>query len=204
VRICEGQRSNGRSIAVTLLLDLSESLNDKVPGSSQSILELSQEAVALLAWTVEQLGDPLAIAGFHSNSRHDVRYLHIKGFGEHWGDVVKSRMAAMQAGYSTRMGAAMRHAAHTLTSQKTDTKLLLVLTDGRPSDVDVSDEAQLVHDTRQAVKELAAQGITTYCINLDAKADAYVRDIFGKQYTVVDQIASLPEKLPKLFMRLTK
>ncbi len=203
-RICESQSSNGRSIAVTLLLDLSESLNDKVPGSSQSILELSQEAVALLAWTVDQLGDPLAIAGFHSNSRHDVRYLHIKGFGEHWGDAVKSRMAAMQAGFSTRMGAAMRHAAHTLASQKTDVKLLLVLTDGSPSDVDVSDEALLVQDARQAVKELATQGITTYCINLDAKADAYVRDIFGKQYTVVDRIATLPEKLPKLFMRLTK
>ena len=204
MRICESQRSNGRSIAVTLLLDLSESLNDKVPGSSQSILELSQEAVALLAWTVEQLGDPLAIAGFHSNSRHDVRYLHIKGFGEHWGDAVKSRMAAMQAGYSTRMGAAMRHAAHTLSNQNTDTKLLLVLTDGCPSDVDVSDEDLLVQDARQAVKELTTQGITTYCINLDAKADGYVRDIFGKQYTVVDRIATLPEKLPRLFMHLTK
>jgi nitric oxide reductase activation protein len=204
VRICQSHRSNGRSIAVTLLLDLSESLNDKVPGSAQSILELSQEAVALLAWTVEQLGDPLAIAGFHSNSRHDVRYLHIKGFGEHWGDDVKRRLAAMQAGYSTRMGAAMRHAAHTLSMQKTDSKLLLVLTDGRPSDVDVADEALLVQDARQAVKELAAQGITTYCINLDAKADSYVQDIFGKQFTVVDRIASLPERLPKLFMRLTK
>jgi uncharacterized protein YegL len=204
VRICESQRSNGRSIAVTLLLDLSESLNDKVPGSAQSILELSQEAVALLAWTVEQLGDPLAIAGFHSNSRHDVRYLHIKGFGEHWGDAVKSRLAAMKAGYSTRMGAAMRHAAHTLSNQKTDTKLLLMLTDGCPSDVDVSNEALLVQDARQAVKELTTQGITTYCISLDAKADAYVRDIFGKQYTVVDRIDTLPEKLPKLFMRLTK
>ena len=204
VRICESQRSNGRSIAVTLLLDLSESLNDKVPGSSQSNLELSQEAVALLAWTVEQLGDPLAIAGFHSNSRHDVRYLHIKGFGERWGDAVKSRLAAMQAGYSTRMGAAMRHAAHTLANQKTDAKLLLVLTDGCPSDVDVSDEDLLVLDARQAVKELTTQGITTYCINLDAKADGYVRDIFGKQYTVVDRIDTLPEKLPKLFMRLTK
>lgn len=204
VRICESQCGNGRSIAVTLLLDLSESLNDKVPGDSQSILELSQEAVALLAWTVEQLGDPLAIAGFHSNSRHDVRYLHIKGFGEHWGDGVKSRVAAMKACYSTRMGAAIRHAAHTLSTQKTDTKLLLVLTDGRPSDVDVSDEALLVQDARQAVKELVAQGISTYCINLDAKADGYVRDIFGKQYTVVDRIATLPEKLPKLFMHLTK
>jgi nitric oxide reductase activation protein len=110
----------------------------------------------------------------------------------------------MQAGYSTRMGAAMRHAAHTLSMQKTDSKLLLVLTDGRPSDVDVADEALLVQDARQAVKELAAQGITTYCINLDAKADSYVQDIFGKQFTVVDRIASLPERLPKLFMRLTK
>jgi nitric oxide reductase activation protein len=80
----------------------------------------------------------------------------------------------------------------------------LVLTDGRPSDVDVSDEALLVQDARQAVRELATQGISTYCINLDAKADGYVRDIFGKQYTVVDRVASLPEKLPKLFMRLTK
>jgi uncharacterized protein YegL len=202
-RICQSHRSDGRSIAVTLLLDLSESLNDKVPGSIQSILELSQEAVALLAWTVEQLGDPLAIAGFHSNTRHDVRYLHIKGFGEHWGEAVKGRMAAMQAGYSTRMGAAIRHAAHTLATQKAESKLLLVLTDGRPSDVDADDEALLVKDARQSVKELAAQGITSYCINLDAKADSYVRDIFGKQFTVVDRIGTLPERLPKLFMRLT-
>jgi nitric oxide reductase NorD protein len=78
------------------------------------VLQLSQEAVSLLAWAVQQLGDPLAIAGFHSNTRHDVRYLHIKGFGEQWDDAVKARLAAMQAGYSTRMGAALRHAARTL------------------------------------------------------------------------------------------
>ena len=203
-RITQSHRSSGRSIAVTLLLDLSESLNDTVPGSGQSILELSQEAVALLAWTVEQLGDPLAIAGFHSNTRHDVRYLHIKGFGEHFGDAAKGRMAAMQAGYSTRMGAALRHAAHTLAAQQADTRLLLVLTDGRPADLDVTDATLLVQDARQAVKELAALGITSYCINLDAAADSYVRDVFGKQYTVVDRIASLPEKLPRLFMRLTR
>lgn len=203
-RITQSHRSSGRSIAVTLLLDLSESLNDAVPGTGQSILQLSQEAVALLAWCVEQLGDPLAIAGFHSNTRHDVRYLHIKGFGEPFGASPKARLAAMQAGYSTRMGAALRHAAHTLAAQKADTRLLLVLTDGRPADVDVPDESLLAQDARQAVKELAARGITSYCINLDAGADAYVRGIFGKQYTVVDRIATLPEKLPRLFMRLTR
>jgi nitric oxide reductase NorD protein len=63
-------------------------------------------------------GRPVAIAGFHSNTRHDVRYLHLKGFGEHWGDAVKGRLAAMQAAYSTRMGAAMRHAARTLARKR--------------------------------------------------------------------------------------
>jgi nitric oxide reductase activation protein len=203
-RINMSQRTNGRNIAVTLLLDLSESLNERPVGSSQTILELSQEAVALLAGSIEELGDPFAIAGFHSNTRHDVRYLHIKGFGERWGDAVKGRLAAMQAAYSTRMGAAMRHAAHTLATQKADKKLMLILTDGQPSDVDVHDARLLIDDARQSVKELDQQGIYTYCINLDAKADAYVRDIFGNQYTVVDQVDQLPEKLPRLFMALTR
>ena len=203
-RINMSQRTNGRNIAVTLLLDLSESLNERAVGSDQTVLELSQEAVALLAGSIEELGDPFAIAGFHSNTRHDVRYLHIKGFGEHWGDAVKGRLAALQAAYSTRMGAAMRHAAHTLATQKADKKLMLILTDGQPSDVDVHDVRLLMDDARQAVKELDQQGIYTYCINLDAKADAYVRDIFGKQYTVVDRVDQLPEKLPRLFMALTR
>ncbi|MCF8208227.1 MAG: VWA domain-containing protein [Rhodoferax sp.] len=203
-RINLNHTSNGRSIAVTLLLDLSQSLGEKAPGSEQTALQLSQEAVALLAWAIDQLGDPLAIAGFHSNTRHDVRYLHLKGFGEHWGDSVKARLAAMQASYSTRMGAALRHAAHTLQAQKTDKKLLLVLTDGQPADIDVQDPRLLIADAKVAVRELRNQGITSYCISLDAQADSYVRDIFGHHFTVIDQVARLPEKLPQLFMALTR
>lgn len=203
-RINMSHRTDGRNIAVMLLLDLSESLNEKPAGSDQTILALSQEAVSLLAWSIEQLGDPFAIAGFHSNTRHDVRYLHIKGYGEHWNDDVKGRLAAMQAGYSTRMGAAMRHAAHYLQAQSADKKLLLVLTDGQPSDVDTQDERLLIEDARQSVRELDQQGIFTYCINLDPKADEYVSDIFGHQYTVIDHIERLPEQLPKLFMALTR
>jgi nitric oxide reductase NorD protein len=144
------------------------------------------------------------IAGFHSNIRHEVRYLHIKGYGEHWDDGGKSRLAAMQAGYSTRMGAAMRHAAHTLEHRKADKKLMLILTDGEPADVDVQDSRLLIEDARQAVQELDAHGIYTYCINLDPKADEYVADIFGNAYTVIDQVERLPEKLPQVFLALTK
>ncbi|MDD5300692.1 MAG: VWA domain-containing protein [Gallionella sp.] len=203
-RINMSHKTSGRNIAVMLLLDLSESLNEKAAGCDQTILELSQEAVSLLAWAIEKLGDPFAIAGFHSNTRHDVRYLHIKGYSEGWDDRVKGRLAAMQAGYSTRMGAAMRHAAHYLEQQQADKKLMLVLTDGEPSDVDSKDGRMLIEDARQAVTELDRQGIYTYCINLDRKADEYVADIFGQQYTIIDRVAQLPEKLPTLFLSLTK
>ncbi len=102
------------------------------------------------------------------------------------------------------MGAAMRHAAHYLEARPADKKLMLILTDGQPSDVDVQDEQLLIEDTRQAVKELDRAGIFSYCISLDPKADDYVSGIFGRQYTVIDNIQRLPEKLPELFLALTK
>jgi len=202
-RINMSHKHDGRDIAVMLLLDLSASLNDVPDGCEQSILELSQEAVSLLGLAIDGLGDDFAIAGFSSNTRHEVHYQHIKGFSERWDDTVKSRLAAMEAGYSTRMGAALRHAAHYLGARQADKKLLLVLTDGEPSDIDVSDHKLLIQDTRKAVQELDQDGIYSYCINLDPKADEYVADIFGKNYMVIDRVERLPEKLPQLFMALT-
>jgi len=203
-RINMSYKHDGRDIAVMLLLDLSASLNETPEGSDQSILQLSQEAVSLLAWTIEQLGDKYAIAGFHSDTRHNVRYYHIKGYSEHFDDSVKARLAAMEAGFSTRMGAAIRHAAHYLEAQKADKKLLLILTDGEPSDIDVDDEQYLIHDTKKAVDEISSKGMYSYCISLDKKADDYIQDIFGTGgYTVIDNIEKLPEKLPLLFTALT-
>lgn len=208
-RIHMSHRTDGRDIAVLLLLDLSHSLNDPAPagpggGLGQTVLDLSREAVTLLAWAIDRLGDPFAIAGFHSNTRHDVRYQHIKGFGEGFDDAVKARLAGMEAGYSTRMGVALRHAGHYLGARQADKRLLLVLTDGRPSDVDVPDERALVEDTREAVRELGQHGIYAHCISLDPMADAYVGEIFGGRYTVIDQLQRLPERLPQLFMALTR
>lgn len=204
-RINMSHRNDGRDIAVMLLLDLSASLHDIPEGNELSLLELSREAVSLLALTIEQLNDPFAIAGFHSDTRHNVRYLHIKGYSEHWDDDVKGRLSAMEAGYSTRMGAPIRHAAHYLESQPADKKLLLIMTDGEPSDIDVDDEKLLIEDTRKAVEELSSKNIHTHCISLDKKADEYIGNIFGKNaYTVIDHVEKLPEKLPQLFMALTK
>ena len=202
-RINMNHKHDGRNIAVMLLLDLSASVSNIPEGCEQSILQLSQEAVALLGWAVDKLGDEFAVAGFSSNTRHEVRYQHIKGYTESWDDNVKGRLAAMQAGYSTRMGAAVRHASHYLSKRQADKKLLLVLTDGEPSDIDVQDEKLLIADAHKAVQEADQNGIYTYCINLDPHADEYVGEIFGNQYLVIDHIERLPEQLPKLFISLT-
>jgi nitric oxide reductase NorD protein len=206
-RINMSHRTDGRDIDVLLLLDLSESLNQKVGAggtAGQTILELSQEAVSLLAWAIDCLGDAYAIAGFHSNTRHEVRYQHIKGFSERWDDTVKARLAAMQAGWSTRMGAALRHAGHYLERRKADKRILLLLTDGEPADIDVTEPGHLRADARKAVEELAAKGVTTFCLSLDPKADDYVGEIFGTRWRVLDRIERLPETLPSLYLELTR
>jgi len=203
-RINVSHRHDGRNIAVSLLLDLSASLDDIPEGCQQSKLSLSQEAVSLLGWVIAQMGDRFAIGGFHSNTRHEVRFAHFKGFKETWDTPVKARLAAMQAGYSTRMGAAIRHAGHYLSHQPADKKILLILTDGEPADIDAKDDRLLIEDARVAVHEQAGLGVQTYCITLDPHAGDYVAHIFGRHYSVIDHIDRLPEQLPKIFLGLTK
>ena len=203
-RINNDFEHDSRSVSVLLLLDLSESLNDIVEATNQTILELSQEAVSLLAWSVEQLGDNFAIAGFNSNTRDQVMYYHIKGYSEHWDDSVKARLANLKAEYSTRMGAAIRHGAHYLDLQKSDKKLMLILTDGEPFDIDIKDPNMLIKDTHKAIQECRKKGMYPYCISLDNKADDYISDVFGSNYSVIDRIESLPKELPQLFLSLTK
>jgi nitric oxide reductase NorD protein len=203
-RIHMSTRTDGRDIAVLLLVDLSASVNDPVPGSDDTVLALSRAAAALLAWAISQLGDQLAIAGFHSNTRHELRYLHIKGFAEPWDDTPKARLAGAEGAFSTRIGAALRHAGHLLSGRQADKKLLLVLTDGQPADVDVSDPQHLSADAAMAVRELECMGLYTHCISLDAKADDYVGRIFGTRWTVIDRVEQLPRRLPELFLSLTR
>ena len=203
-RITQSHRTDGRNIHLLVVLDLSESLKAQVPGSTQTVLELSQEAVSLLGWAVDCLGDPFAIAGFHSNTRHEVRYQHFKGFGEAWDETIKARLAAMAPAWSTRMGAALRHGGGQLAARRADKRILLLLTDGEPSDIDVDDPAHLRGDARKAVEELAGQGVDVFCLSLDRQADAYVKEIFGQRWQVLDRIDKLPAALTETYLRLTR
>ena len=194
-----------RDLSVLLLIDLSESTNDTVRGSENTVLQLAREATVLLADALDKIGDPFALHGFDSNGRHDIEYFRFKDFNAPYDDKAKARLAGMRGELSTRMGAAMRHAGSILKRQPSHKKLLLVVTDGEPADNDVRDPQYLRFDAKKSVEELARNGINTYCLSLDPGADQYVSRIFGaKNYMVVDHVQRLPEKLPMLYMGLTR
>ncbi|ARO87277.1 nitric oxide reductase activation protein NorD [Nitrosospira lacus] len=194
-----------RDISVLVLLDLSESTNEKVAGQDYTVLELTRQATVLLSDAIAKIGDPFAIHGFCSDGRHNVEYYRYKDFEQAYNEVPKAKLAGMTGQLSTRMGAAIRHAGHYLKLQKSSRKLLLVITDGEPADVDVRDPQYLRYDTRKAVEEAGRSGIVTYCMSLDPRADQYVSRIFGaKNYMVVDHVERLPEKLPVLYAGLTR
>ncbi|MBW8077802.1 MAG: VWA domain-containing protein, partial [Gallionella sp.] len=194
-----------RDISVMVLLDLSESTNEKVSGQDYSVLDLQRQAAVLLADAIAKIGDPFAIHGFCSDGRHNVEYFRYKDFAQPYNDEAKARLSGMRGQLSTRMGAAIRHAGHYLKAQHSAKKLLLVITDGEPADIDVRDPQYLRHDTKKAVEEIARSGVVTYCMSLDPKADQYVSRIFGaRNYMVVDHVERLPEKLPLLYAGLTR
>ncbi len=204
-RIMMSSVKKTRDISVLVLLDLSKSTTQRVPGQPHTILELTREACVLLADAIQKVGDPFAIHGFCSDSRHHVEYHRFKDFDQSYDDDAKARLAGMSGQLSTRMGAAIRHATHYLDQQKSAKKLLLVITDGEPSDVDVRERKYLHLDAKKSVEEAARSGVLTYCMSLDPGADQYVSRIFGQRnFMVVDHVERLPEKLPILYAGLTR
>jgi hypothetical protein len=195
---------NTRDLSVVVLLDLSESTNEMVGDSDKTILQLTREAATLVSTAIEGIGDPFALHGFASDGRHDVQYFRFKDFNQHFDDEARSRLAGMKGGLSTRMGAALRHAGTHLHKQQEKRKLILLVTDGEPADIDETDPQHLRFDTKKAVEELYSTGVLTYCLTLDPQADSYVKRIFGENnYTIIENVEKLPEQLPLLFASLT-
>ncbi|CZF78877.1 von Willebrand factor type A domain protein [Grimontia celer] len=196
-----------RDLAVLVLLDLSQSTMDSLPGSHSDIrvLDVAQEATVMLANAIDGIGDPFAIHGFNSNGRSDVRYQRFKDFDEAYDDTTKSRLAVMEGGLSTRMGAALRHAKTYLAQQPQRKKLLLMISDGEPADIDSRDPLYLQADTKHAIDDVLMQGITPFCLTIDPDADSYVAQIFGEgHYSILDNASRLPDVLPNLFASITR
>lgn len=204
-RIMMRSVQKARDIAVLMLLDLSRSMNNKIRGQDYTALHLTQQVSVLFAEAIKTVGDPFAIHGFYSDSRHFVEYLRLKDFDQPFDELPKARISGVKGRRGTRMGAAIRHATFHLNKQKSGKKILLILTDGEPSDVDAPDRKYLHDDTKKSVEGTKRNGIHTFCISLDPGADTYVSRIFGAMnYMVVDHVKHLPEKVLLIYAGLTR
>ena len=197
------RQRQGRDVALMLLLDMSQSTADAVGQEGGTVLSTAALSVALLGEALAGLGDPFAADAFASNGRGDVRITPLKEFDERW-EAALPRLAAVRPAYSTRLGAALRHGATRLTSRAHHRRVLVVVTDGEPSDIDVEDDAYLVEDARHAVARARGQGLDVFCVALGAAADKAGTGIFGRRNTFpVTRVAELPQRLAALYYQLT-
>ena len=202
-RIFQRPGKRRRHASILLLLDLSESTNDAVMGTFVSLLDLEKRAATMVAQSIDTDFDRLAIDGFCSDGREKVNYVRIKDFDEPFATAHELALDKQQGSLSTRMGAALRHAGWRLESEATEKKILLLVTDGEPSDIDVIDKNYLIDDAREAVHALAIKGVTVFCLTLDPRADQYVKIIFGtSNYLILDKAMTLPAQLNQVLIRL--
>lgn len=202
-RVHLAMRPQRHDLAATLLVDVSLSTDAWVDG--QRVLDVEKEALLVLAHGLSACGDHHSILTFTSRKRSWVRVETVKAFGEPMGPAVERRIGALRPGYYTRIGAAVRHAAAELAGQPQRKKLLLVLTDGKPNDVDHYEGGFAVGDTRKAVREARRQGVAVFGVTVDAAAQSYFPALFGHGgYAIVGNIRRLPAALPAIYRQLAR
>ena len=202
-RVHLAMRPQGHDLAVTLLVDVSLSTDAWVDG--YRVLDVEKEALLVLAHGLAACGDHHSILTFTSRRRSWVRLETVKAFGEPISASIERRIGALKPGYYTRIGAAVRHAASELATQPQRKKLLIVLTDGKPNDVDHYEGRFAVEDTRKAVQEARRLGMAVFGVTIDAAAQSYFPTLFGNGgYAIVGNIQRLPAALPALYRQLTQ
>ncbi len=186
-----------------VLADLSLSTEAWADNEHQ-VIEVIRDGLHLFGEALDAGDDAFAMYGFSSRRRDHVRFNMIKNFAEPWGDSVRGRIQDLKPGYYTRMGAAIRQATEILKEQPAEQRLLLLLTDGKPNDLDIYEGRYGMEDTRHALVEARRAGIEPFCVTIDQQASDYLPYLFGQQrYQLIHQASELPELLPRLYLLLT-
>ena len=190
-----------RSLATLLLADLSLS-TDAYATQTARVIDVIRDALYVFGEALSAGGDPFEMLGFSSVRRHNVRMQYLKGFDEPWSAAARDRVGAIKPGYYTRMGAAIRLATQRLSQRPERQRLMLILTDGKPNDLDVYEGRYGLEDTRHAVQAARAAGLIPFCITIDATAHSYLPMLFGQRgYALVHRPQDLVVRLAAVYTR---
>ena len=191
-----------RDVAVLFLLDLSGSTEEEVNG--RRVIDIQKEAMVLMAEALDSLDDPYAIYGFSSEGRHRVDLFTIKDFAEPYNEQIQYRLGNLEPLGLTRMGAVLRHGLYKLEGTQAAVKLMVILTDGRPYDLEYGNLDYAIADTQKAIQEIRQKRIHPFIITSDQKSSDYLKRIAPQtQSIIVQKVEMLPRLLPAIYKRLT-
>jgi nitric oxide reductase NorD protein len=200
-RVYMQRRPMERDLAVAVLVDASLSTDAWI--ENRRVLDVEKEALAVFSHGLAACDDSFAIYTFTSRKRAWVKVDTVKDFDETLSPVVMRRIGAIKPGYFTRIGAAMRHVTAELEQRPNRHRLLLVITDGKPNDVDHYEGRYGIEDTRKAVAEARAKGMAVFGVTIDKKAQSYFPHLFGRGgYAIVHHLAQLTAALPRIYRHL--
>ena len=203
-RLYQTTRPTRHTLAITILVDTSGSTNAAL-SDGRTVLDVERLSLLLASEALEALGDPYSILAFSGLGRHEVRVSTVKAFGEHDSAAVHRRISSLAPEDNTRLGAAVRHATALLASQPAGRRVLLVLSDGRPNDVDRYQGIDAIEDSRQALLAARASGVHTFCLTVDSEEADYLPRLFGDGgYRMLCDPAHLPAALIRLVDRLLR
>lgn len=192
-----------RDVAVAFLVDLSGSTSRRIESEGRRVIDVEKEGLVLLMEAIDALGDHYAIYGYSGRGRQQVDFVIIKDFDDSARGPALNRIGGMVPLHQNRDGAAIRHATRKLLTQAAKVRLLVLISDGKPLDEGYADEYSL-EDTKVALREARTRGVEPFCITVDSGAGDYLKRMYGEvRYLIIDRIASLPERLPRIYRRLT-
>ena len=193
-----------RDISTLILADVSLSTEGGITQDVR-IIDVIKDGLMVFSEAMEKLQDKFAIYSFSSLQNKKVYFNIIKNFKDKYSDLIRGRIDAMQPYYYTRLGAAIRESSKILEKQKSSTKLLLIISDGKPNDEDRYDGRYGIEDTKKAIEELKKKGIVSFCITVDVDAKDYLGYLFGRNgFAVVRDGQKLPKVIPEVYINLTK
>jgi hypothetical protein len=202
-RIYIRREKRERDVAVAFLVDLSGSTSRQLETGSRRVIDVEKEGLILLCEALEAVGDQYALYGYSGRGRAQVDFVVMKEFDERDRTLPARRIGAVTPLHQNRDGAAIRHATAKLLAREARIKLLVLLSDGKPLDDGYADEYAL-EDTKRALREARMAGVDPFCITVDRDADDYLKRMYGDvNFLVIDRIADLPERLPRIYQKLT-